>query len=99
MRLSMKMRIPFLMLAGAGGGIAYAADAMSSDSGAMATDAKADCMKKAAMETDAMKMKQMQDECAKMDAMSGGAMQSDSMSSDAMSSGAMKSDDAMKPKK
>ena len=84
-----------VMLAGAGGGIAEAADAMSSDGGAMATDAKADCMKKAAMETDQMKMKQMQDECAKMDtcAMSGGGMSSDAMSSGGMSS------DAMKPKK
>jgi len=84
-----------LMLAGAGG-VAHAADAMSSDGGAMATDAKADCMKKASMESDAMKMKQMQDECAKMDQ---GAMSGDAMSSDSMSSDAMKSDDAMKPKK
>ena len=79
----------------AGGGIAEAAAAMSSDGGAMATDAKADCMKKAAMETDQMKMKQMQDECAKMDT---GAMSGGGMSSDAMSSGGMSSD-AMKPKK
>jgi pentapeptide MXKDX repeat protein len=85
-----------LMLAGAGGGIAHAADAMQSDQGAMAADSKDACMKKAAMETDAMKMKQMQDECAKMDSMSGGAMQSDQ--GGAMSSDAMKSDDAMKPK-
>jgi pentapeptide MXKDX repeat protein len=88
-----------LMLAGVGGGIAHAADAMQSDQGAMAADSKDECMKKAAMETDAMKMKQMQEECAKMDSMSGGGMQSDSMSNDAMSGGAMKSDDAMKPQK
>jgi pentapeptide MXKDX repeat protein len=87
-----------LMLAGAGGGIAHAADAMQSDQGAMAADSKDECMKKAAMETDATKMKQMQDECAKMDSMSGGGMQSDSQGG-AMSSDAMKSDDAMKPKK
>jgi hypothetical protein len=55
-------------------------------------------MKKAAMETDAMKMKQMQEECATMDSMSGGGMQSDPQS-DSMSSDAMKSDDAMKPQK
>jgi pentapeptide MXKDX repeat protein len=86
-----------LMLAGAGGGIAHAADAMQSDQGAMAVDSKDACMKKAAMETDSMKMKQMQEECAKMDSMSGGGMQSDQ--GGAMSSDAMKSDDAMKPKK
>jgi pentapeptide MXKDX repeat protein len=87
-----------LMIAGAGGGIAHAADAMQSGQGAMAADSKDECMKKAAMETDATKMKQMQDECAKMDSMSGGGMQSDSQGG-AMSSDAMKSDDAMKPKK
>lgn len=64
-----------LALALSASGAAFAADSMMA-ADPMKKAAKADCMKKAAMETDAMKQKDMSAKCGHADAMKPDAMSS-----------------------
>lgn len=82
--LSRMLALPLLALSLTAGGLAFAPAAVAKDLDKM----MADCMKKAKMETDAMKMKTMEKDC-----------KTHAMKTDSMQSGAMMSTDAMKPKK